>query len=673
MKQYFHLTIGPVQSFVAQARRSKDLWGGSFLLSWLSAVAIAIVRKQHQQNIILFPVPDDHFMQAVTGLTAKGPKQGGIPNRFKGVTAEVSEGFAAADVAKLVQLAWEQVAELVWQNDLEPFFKKNSTCSIDQTREVWLRQIQNIWEISWVLTENSDVSNLLDRRKNWRNHYPPAEPGDKCMMMAGWQELSGEQSAKARREFWQALRASLTLGKSDLEEGEQLCALGFIKRRFAHYFYQFSLDDAQWAKISPAGLQLIPPQLKGWSFATDYRSDADDYDPTHVPSLPLLAALPFIKSAYEAVIADPSLVSSFNAFADKSKQQLGLAGRYVSFSSIEQLKTHSPLPNWVSHLDGISYFAGSLMAGQSYQHLRTQEIVTRLHHFTKAAELNAPSPFYALLLMDGDSLGSQMSDPKKQAGISAALNSFTREVPAIVQQHDGFLVYAGGDDVLALLPLDTAIKCARAVERSYSACFAKAANNSGLTSTLSGAIQFAHYRTPLMKIVAEAHQLLDDIAKEKSGRDSLAIRINKPGGVHAQWSMPWQSIYPKGALPQSVLDNALLIFQQKSAYITNKLLFKLIESLTAFTEGSLDNATLMRLAAAEYFHSGEQLHLDKKQLQQDMQHIEQLMLPCQIIQRQQPDKQGKHALKHLQGLQLDGLKLIRFLATAGTEQQEELG
>ncbi|MDQ3773077.1 MAG: hypothetical protein M3461_01130 [Pseudomonadota bacterium] len=30
-----HFTLGPVQGFVAQARRTRDLWGGSFLLSWL--------------------------------------------------------------------------------------------------------------------------------------------------------------------------------------------------------------------------------------------------------------------------------------------------------------------------------------------------------------------------------------------------------------------------------------------------------------------------------------------------------------------------------------------------------------------------------------------------------------------------------------------------------------
>ena len=38
-----HFTLGPVQSFVAEARRLRDFWAGSFLLSWLSGQAMRAV------------------------------------------------------------------------------------------------------------------------------------------------------------------------------------------------------------------------------------------------------------------------------------------------------------------------------------------------------------------------------------------------------------------------------------------------------------------------------------------------------------------------------------------------------------------------------------------------------------------------------------------------------
>lgn len=39
------IAIGPVQGFVAQSRRTRDLWGSSYLLSYLSARAALGVER----------------------------------------------------------------------------------------------------------------------------------------------------------------------------------------------------------------------------------------------------------------------------------------------------------------------------------------------------------------------------------------------------------------------------------------------------------------------------------------------------------------------------------------------------------------------------------------------------------------------------------------------------
>lgn len=41
MTRILHFTLGPVQGFIADARRTRDLWAGSFLLSWLTGQAMA--------------------------------------------------------------------------------------------------------------------------------------------------------------------------------------------------------------------------------------------------------------------------------------------------------------------------------------------------------------------------------------------------------------------------------------------------------------------------------------------------------------------------------------------------------------------------------------------------------------------------------------------------------
>jgi CRISPR-associated protein Cmr2 len=58
--------------------------------------------------------------------------------------------------------------------------------------------------------------------------------------------------------------------------------------------------------------------------------------------------------------------------------------------------------------------------------------------------------------------------PALHAAISEALTNFAMRIaPGIVSCHKGELIYAGGDDVLALLPTETAIACAEDLQRAF--------------------------------------------------------------------------------------------------------------------------------------------------------------------------------------------------------------
>jgi CRISPR-associated protein Cmr2 len=112
------------------------------------------------------------------------PRQGSVPNRFK---AKIKDGFDPLKIEQSVQTAWHELADLVWQKDLDEHIGEKQTKIV----EIWNRQIEHFWEINWALTDDEEKSDLLDRRKNWRNHFAPNEPGVKCTVMEGWQELSG--------------------------------------------------------------------------------------------------------------------------------------------------------------------------------------------------------------------------------------------------------------------------------------------------------------------------------------------------------------------------------------------------------------------------------------------------------------------------------------------------
>ena len=194
MTRYFHLTLGPVQGFVAQARRTRDFWAGSFLLSYLAG--IAMLETQKQNGKIIFPVPDTNYLGWIEnghGPQEK-PKHGGIPNRF---LAEVPENFSPKAVKQAVKSAWRQLAEKVWEKDFGQAFEDT------ETRRIWRQQIDSFWDISWVVVENANDTSALDRRKNWRSHYLPPQKGMKCMAMEGMRELSGAERPGEGKDFWE--------------------------------------------------------------------------------------------------------------------------------------------------------------------------------------------------------------------------------------------------------------------------------------------------------------------------------------------------------------------------------------------------------------------------------------------------------------------------------------
>ena len=66
MNDKIYFSLGPVQGFVAQARRTRDLWSGSFLLSYLAGCAINEVLAKGGE----ITVPDVNKDELLAWITA---------------------------------------------------------------------------------------------------------------------------------------------------------------------------------------------------------------------------------------------------------------------------------------------------------------------------------------------------------------------------------------------------------------------------------------------------------------------------------------------------------------------------------------------------------------------------------------------------------------------------
>lgn len=649
-KQIFQFTLGPVQGFVAQARRTRDFWAGSFILSWLSSVAMAAIKAQGGE--ISFPIPDNNYLNWLQGNGREQPPlQGSVPNRFKAMTAEVPVDFEPQHVTQSVQAAWQALADCVWRNDLEGF-------AGPETRTIWARQVANFWEISWVLSP-SEAGNLLDRRKNWRNPVAPDEPGHKCMMMDGWQELSGVlvTDMKSVNRFWETLVAGAKPGiQTDLRKGEQLCALAFIKRRFSRYFEQVRVP-----------LKDSDTVIHGWRL------------PSAVPSVSFLAAAHWIAEAidkapleaFEQFAAEAHKLSSYSEAAHVQDEPFEIDIRCVSDAARRRQRAENGFRRLWAGLDGQLYFPSALqnpnLFADQAQAGKVQRALNRLRGAAGMAAL--PSPFYAILLMDGDQLGSHMGDISKQEPISQALNAFTAGAGERVREHNGFLVYAGGDDVLALLPLEDALPAAAALQAFYKRCFQEHTSGS-VPSTLSAAVEFVHIRTPLTRVLQDAHALLDEVAKDETGRDAVAVRVWKPSGLAVQWSMPWtKALNAEGQVRICQLAEQLAGQQGEEAHFSSKFFFRAKQVIEGFP--GMPDSALQKLMQAEYLHSfgSRGLRLDAAAQQRLLDSLQHLVEQSRRWKRTLSPG-GSVAFTEL-GLNADAALLVRFLADKGMERDSQ--
>jgi CRISPR-associated protein Cmr2 len=162
----------------------------------------------------------------------------------------------------------------------------------------------------------------------------------------------------------------------------------------------------------------------------------------------------------------------------------------------------------------------------------------------KALGQETPLPYYAILAADGDRMGKAIQQQTTVAGhqaLSRALDRFARQTAGTVEEeHRGELIYAGGDDVLAFVPLDRVLSCALALKDSFhSHLQGFPAGEAGAPPTLSVGIGISHFLEPMGRALALARRA-ESLAKET--RNALAVILDKRSGPPIESSGLWGTI-----------------------------------------------------------------------------------------------------------------------------------
>jgi CRISPR-associated protein Cmr2 len=181
-----------------------------------------------------------------------------------------------------------------------------------------------------------------------------------------------------------------------------------------------------------------------------------------------------------------------------------------------------------------------------------------------SAGLPDPRPYYAVLVADGDNMGAILRGEKgprfdqayhplmlaklREIGLSSQvlsgvrpqgmaaqlafsrhLGEFTRQASDTITKHRGTCVYAGGDDVLAVLPVANALTAAADLAQDFATYVPGA--------TLSAGLAIVHCQEDL-RVAIEAARGAEQLAKQ-SGKNCLGCAIVRRSGDTNQAVTAW--------------------------------------------------------------------------------------------------------------------------------------
>lgn len=468
MPYILQLALGPVQDFIATARRTRDLYAGSRLLSEAAqAVAEHLAGKVGVNNLI-FPAPGQE-------ASLKELAEAGIPNV---ILVLVPEGM---DAGALGDEALGKARAYLRKKAEEVFAKHGDKIQMD----VALAQVEDLLEGYYAYMPLEDypssrekVAALLAARKNTRDFAQVA-----------WGSPAYKSSLDGARESVLILpdapeKANQLRIRLGLRPGEYLSGPDLLKR---------------W-----------------WPLREGFVST------TH------MAAMPFWEGAKARKLAEP--------VEEALKEIAQLVGEEARSETWHPVLRNTPFAEYDVRLlyeTRLEEFA-SLAEDPSRLEAVRQRLRALWAELGRKG-LSPPGTYYALLHADGDRMGEtldRLSTPEAHRRFSNALaTGFALQVKGIVEAHGGGLVYSGGDDVLALLPLHQALACAWALARRFQEVM-RSHGQGGASPTLSVGLAVVHHLDPLqdaLDLVRRAEKEAKEGGKDK--RNALAVVYSPRSGA----------------------------------------------------------------------------------------------------------------------------------------------
>ena len=182
---------------------------------------------------------------------------------------------------------------------------------------------------------------------------------------------------------------------------------------------------------------------------------------------------------------------------------------------------------------------------QSIEIKESQNAWKKYKKLTDEGNAGTPNKYACILVGDGDNMGialDKIHSLKGHQTFSKYMSKFTKEVESVIENSSGSLIYAGGDDVMAYLPIHNAIECSDKIRLLFldimDNIFSEL-NLDGDKPSFSIGLSIVHHSAPLTTALETARKA-EKLAKAVDGKNAFAIIQSKRGGHDISIAGKWE-------------------------------------------------------------------------------------------------------------------------------------
>ena len=574
---YLSFALGPVHPFIAAARSVRDLWSGSALLSWLSFQAMKPILDCLGPTAFVYPSLRgsplvDLWLIREAALGDRLPKPvlsarmaPSLPHRFTALVPrhhanEIGDACLAA-----AHGGWRKMATAVrtninswlapiqanwdrlWERQIESALdfrvavapgrmlsdaRLASLVGCSEFSSAW-PQAQKLRDLEKAIPPDHRPDYAQDHAGRWQAHMDFSsrlmaaqrtvrhvpDTGDlglgtvpgKCTLFGSWEQM-GPAEYRRSLDFWNDAAENVSIKGVRLRPRERLSAVALTKRF--------------------AGPALLASEL--------YVQPED----LRFPDTSTVAAADWLTTAGIDHGQERRLNGTWSGlWLHWNKQHQDPTERAVPgdlwLRICQARKQIGNPPSYyaVISLDGDEM--GRWLAGQKTPELR-QLLHPKIRTYFEELKDTCAN--------DGISAPRPMG-PALHGTISAALGVFASDAaPRIVERYHGTMIYSGGDDVLALCPVATALRCVHDLRRAFSGlndpmrdgwreCGGLRKITMGDRASMSGAIAVVHSHEDLRRALETARDA--EKRAKQAGRNLLVVATVRRSGETARAICPW--------------------------------------------------------------------------------------------------------------------------------------